>query len=253
TLNRPEKMNAMGVAMQRELVAAVLEAGKDDEVRVIVIKGAGRCFSAGWDIEPSSPDPIFGKYTIIQDLERLREKENRLLTIRDVLKPTIAQIHGYCLAGAAHIAAMCDIAIVAEDAIIGDRSGPQGAGFITPMWLWALGSRKAREMRFAIGTTLSGVEAERLGFANKAVPADRLEAEVNELATRIAQTPLDLLKLDKMLLNRAEDLMGYRAIAELGSDIDVIARVTPGAKAYHDLVKERGLKRALKEWPEALP
>ena len=132
TLNRPEKLNALSVVLREEIVAAVKEASRDDEVKVIILKGAGRAFCVGYDVAPTTPgrpDTI----TILQDLERLREVDERWLTIRDAPKPIIAQIHGYCLAGGTQLAAMCDLAIVAEDTRIGSIQAPLGAGFVTSM------------------------------------------------------------------------------------------------------------------------
>ncbi len=247
TLNRPEKMNALNVALQEELAAAVKEASGDNEVKVIILKGAGRAFCVGYDVAPTTPGRP-DTLTILQDLERLRQVDERWLTIRDTPRPIIAQIHGYCLAGGTQLAAMCDLAIVAEDTRIGSIQAPLGAGFVTSMWVWLVGPRKAKEIFYPIGTTIDGKEAEKIGWANKAVPADKLETEVKTLASKIAETPMELLKLYKIQINRIQDIMGYRAAVMCGCETDTIAHFGSAVPAFYALAREKGLKQALKEW-----
>jgi enoyl-CoA hydratase len=247
TLNRPEKLNALHVPLQEELAAAIKSAGDDIEVKVIILKGAGRAFSVGYDVAPSTPGRP-DTTTIIEDLERLRKVDERWLTIRDTPRPIIAQIHGYCLAGGSQLAAMCDLVITADDARIGSIQAPLGAGFVTSMWVWLVGPRKAKEIFYPIGTTIDGKEAERIGWANKSVPAESLETVVNTLASKIAETPLEILKLYKIQINRIEDIMGYRAAIMCGCDADAIAHFGPAVQSFYALAREKGLKLALSEW-----
>lgn len=249
TLNRPDKLNALNVPIQEELADAIKSAGNDNEVKVIILKGAGRAFCVGYDVAPSTPgrpDTI----SVIDDLERLRQVDERWLTIRDTPRPIIAQIHGYCLAGGTQLAAMCDLAYVADDTRIGSIQAPLGAGFVTSMWVWLVGPRKAKEIFYPIGTTVDGKEAERIGWANKSVPAEKLEEEVNTMAVKIAETPLELLKLYKIQINRIQDIMGYRAAIMCGCDADAIAHFGTSVPAFYKLAREKGLKQALKEWKD---
>ncbi|HEY7295222.1 MAG TPA: enoyl-CoA hydratase/isomerase family protein, partial [Dehalococcoidia bacterium] len=141
TLNRPEKLNAISPAMLREFDEVLDEAQRDDAVRVLVIRGAGRAFSAGYDLSPDAEgrqqrgDPV-------DDANRLRWTLERWLRLWDFPKPVIAQVHGFCLAGATQLCVMTDITIVAEDARIGLPSIPVGGGFITPMWTWLVGPKR---------------------------------------------------------------------------------------------------------------
>jgi enoyl-CoA hydratase len=247
TLNRPEKLNALNVPLQEELEAVIKEACEDNDVKVIILKGAGRAFCVGYDVAPSTPgrpDTI----TILEDLERLRKVDERWLTIRDAPRPIIAQIHGYCLAGGTQLAAMCDLAIVADDTRIGSIQAPLGAGFVTSMWVWLVGPRKAKEIFYPIGTTVDGKEAEKIGWANKSVLPEELESEVNTIASKIAETPLELLKLYKIQINRIQDIMGYRAAIMCGADADAIAHFGTSVPAFYKLAREKGLKQALAEW-----
>ena len=252
TLNRPEKLNALSVALQEELLQTISEASSDDEVKVIILKGAGRAFSVGFDVDPASPDRT-KPLTIVEDQARLRKVDERLLTIRDAPRPIIAQIHGYCLAGGTMLASMCDLVIVAENANIGSIQAPLGAGYVASTWVWLVGPRKTKEIFYPIGTTIDGKEAEKIGWANKAIPADKLEAEVNALAARIAETPIELLKLYKIQINRIEDMMGYRTAIMSGCDADAIAHFGTAVPAFRALAKEKGLKQAITEWRGKIP
>jgi enoyl-CoA hydratase len=249
TLNRPDKLNALNVPMQEELAAAIKKASEDNEVKVIILKGAGRAFCVGYDVAPSTPGRP-DTTTIMEDLERLRKVDERWLTIRDTPRPIIAQIHGYCLAGGSQLAAMCDLVVVADDTHIGSIQAPLGAGFVTSMWVWLVGPRKAKEIFYPIGTTVDGKEAEKIGWANKSVPAENLEDAVNTLASRIAETPLEILKLYKIQINRIEDIMGYRAAVMSGCEADAIAHFGPAVQSFYALAREKGLKQALEEWKD---
>ncbi|MBI2859787.1 MAG: enoyl-CoA hydratase/isomerase family protein [Chloroflexi bacterium] len=251
TLNRPERLNALSVPLQEEMFAAIKEAVADDAVKVIILKGAGRAFCAGYDVS-SDAMPQRSSRTVVQDLERLRVVDDRLLAIRDMPKPIIAQIQGYCLAGGTMLAAMCDMVVVSEDCQIGSIKAPLGAGFVASMWVWLVGARKTKEMFYTIGTTVTGKEAVEMGWASKAVPAEKLESEVTALASNIARTPMELLKLYKLQINRTEDIMGYRTAIMSGCDTDAIAHFGTANKAFEALVQEKGLKQALATWRETI-
>lgn len=247
TLNRPEKLNALSPDLQLDIFNAVLEASNDDNVKVIILKGAGRAFCVGFDVDPSTPERQKQR-TVVEDYERLRRMDERLLTIRDAPRPIIAQIHGHCLAGGTMLASMCDLVFTAEDTRIGSIQAPLGAGFVTSTWVWLVGPRKAKEIFYPIGTTIDGKEAVRIGWANQAFLADRLEAEVNKFAARVAETPLEILKLYKIQINRIQDMMGYRTAILSGCDVDAIAHYGKAVPAFYALAREKGLPQALKEW-----
>jgi enoyl-CoA hydratase/carnithine racemase len=152
TLNRPEKLNAMNGTLLEELSAALDVLAKHDETRVIAIRGAGRAFSAGYDIERSD-SASEAEADIVDDYETHVGFLNRFLQIWDHPKPVIAAVHGYCLAGATQLCVFCDITVVAEDAVIGLPSMPTGGGYITPLWV-PLGARsQARRRATGAGRT----------------------------------------------------------------------------------------------------
>lgn len=246
TLNRPEALNALSAALWEELVSAMKDAGDDDSIRVVILKGAGRAFSAGGDIQRRPGEDR--ERTIMQGRRSIEKNKEQMFTIWDLPKPVIAQVHGYCLAVGSVLALTCDITICAEDALFGGTSIPLGAGNVGPIWLWHIGPKKTKEIFFQIGKRIDGKEAERIGLVNRAVPADRLEDEVNELANSIARTPLEFLTLQKLMVNRSAEIMGLRAIILNGVELDAVAMATETAKYGKQRMKEIGMKAYVEEF-----
>lgn len=253
TLNRPDKLNAINEVMRGSLESALRDLDQDDEVRVIVIKGAGRAFCAGYDIEGYGSIADRGTSaapSIAQDRDRLRKSIERWLSMWNYRKPLIAQIHGYCLSGGNDLSGMCDILFCAEDAQFGHPAGralgiPQTLG----MWPIKVGMLKAKELLFT-GDLYDGRQAEAMGMVNKAVPAEKLDAHVRNFAQRIAQVPLDALTVHKHVVNRCFEVMGLRTAVAEGAEFDAIYHETPAAAAFSKIVREQGLKTAL-EWRDA--
>lgn len=220
TFNRPEKLNAINLQMIDEIVQAVDLAEKDDDVNVVIFRGAGRAFSAGFDLTQ-----VFfmygggtGKPGEKRPSQRSRLHRDRITLdmLRRILycwKPTIAQVHGYCIGGGLYITQACDIVIVAEDVQLGhpeQRLAFAGATFMLVKELVQVGPHRAREMLLT-GKLINGHEAERFGYANRALPADRLEAEVEELARGIALMPRDAIAVGKAQTFLAFDTLGFGA------------------------------------------
>ncbi|MBI2329664.1 MAG: enoyl-CoA hydratase/isomerase family protein [Chloroflexi bacterium] len=248
TLNRPAALNALSQELQEELVSAIKDAGEDDNIRVVILKGAGRAFSAGGDIQRRPGEEEAPQRTLMQGRRSIEQWKERLFTIWDLPKPVIAQVHGYCLAMGSVLALTCDLTICAEDAIFGGTSIPLGAGNVSPIWFWHIGPKKTKEIFLQIGARINGKEAERIGLVNRAVPSERLEDEVNKLAQSIARTPLEFLTLQKLVVNRASEMMGLRAIILMGCEIDAVAMGTEAAAAIRQRMKEIGMKATVEEW-----
>jgi len=244
TLNRPEKLNAISLPMLREFDEVLDEAQRDDAARVIVIRGAGRAFSAGYDLNPAAEGRQHRGDTV-DDFNRLRWMLERWLRLWDFPKPVIAQVHGFCLAGATQLCVMTDITIVAEDARIGLPSIPVGGGFITPMWTWLIGPKRAKEMSFIPGSQIDGRTAAAWGFANRAVPASRLEEDVRETARRIAVVPAKILQLKKASVNRTMDIQGFRTAIMLGVETDALLHASEPVQRLSGMIRESGLKGAI--------
>jgi enoyl-CoA hydratase len=250
-LNRPEKLNAISDALRSDLEAACAEVESDRDVSVLIIKGAGRAFCAGYDIGPAG-DALNAEltHTVSTDRERLLRSGERWLSLWSMPKPTIAQVHGYCLAGGNEIAGICDLVIAAEDAIFGQPNGRR-LGIAPTLGLWPLliGMRRTKELLFT-GDSITGKAAAQIGMINKAVPADELEEETESLAARIALTPLDYLAVEKAATNRYFELMGIRTAVAAGAEYDTLYHATPTAKEFFNLVQEQGLKAAL-DWRDS--
>jgi enoyl-CoA hydratase len=225
TMNRPEYRNAQNSAMTYALDAAFVRAVDDDEVRVIVLAGAGKHFSAGHDI--GSPgrdvDVSFERKAVLWwdhvdkdggDSRYARESEVYLGMCRrwrEIPKPTIAMVQGACVAGGLMLAWVCDLIVAAEDAFFADpvvRMGIPGVEYFAHPWM--LGPRAAKEMLFTAGRFDAG-RAYQLGMVNRVVPRAELETETFALAGRIAELPRFGLALAKKAVNQAEDQMGMRA------------------------------------------
>jgi enoyl-CoA hydratase len=249
TLNRPEKLNAISPQLRNDLEAALREADNGDEIRVVVLRAAGRAFCAGYDLTPQvrpAGEPV-QRRSIAQDRDGLRKSIERWLWMWNFRKPIIAQVHGFCLAGGGELAGMCDIIFCAEDAKFGHPAG-RALGIPPTLGLWPMkiGMLKSKELLFT-GDTIDGKEAERIGMVNHAVPAAELGDYVKRFAERVAQVPLDALTVHKHVVNRWFEIMGLRTGAGEGAEFDAIYHETPAALEFSQIARERGLKAAL-EW-----
>lgn len=245
TLNRPEVLNALSNTLLDEMVAALIEAEQDEGVGVIIIKGAGRAFSAGYDIEPGKAGE-YGETPVLDDLLYLQGLDKRITAIWNLRKPVIAQVHGYCIAGGNDVAGQCDIIIAAENAVIAQPQIRRLGLTWMHMFPYKCGAQWAKILMFT-GDSISGKEAERIGLVAKAVPEDKLEEEVNKLAERIALVASELLALNKAAINRAFEEMGLRNAFNASSELDLIAHNTRAVHDFRRMAEEKGLKAALAE------
>ena len=251
TLNRPEKLNALSVELQEELNQALWEADNDNDVHAVILRGAGRAFSAGYDITPGrrGPAPVEGKNyrgrSSFDDDAWQMEKAMRLrMAIFDMHKPVIAQVHGYCLAGGTDVALLCDIVIAAEDAVMGFPAARAMGSLPNQMWLYHVGPQWTKRL-FLTGDTISGADAAKIGAVLKAVPADLLEKEVEGLVDRMAMIDTDLLAANKRVVNIGLELMGARTVQRIGAENDARAHLSPAIPEFRRRSQEEGLKAAL--------
>ena len=242
-LNRPEKLNALSGALVTALSAAIDVAGADPAVRVIVIEGAGRAFSSGYDLteeaEDEAPGPVRWRELLAADVAAT-------LRILDCPKPVIAQVHGYALAGGLELAMACDLIVAAEGTRLGEPEIRYGSAPVTLLMPYLIGQKRTRALLFT-GDLIDALEAERIGLINRVVPADRLAAEVDALADRLARTPPEVMAPTKLILNRAMDAAGFRLAVEAGLDLGAIinAAGTPEQREWDSIVRRDGLKAAL--------
>ena len=230
TLNRPESRNALNNTLRGELYGQLEANDQDADIRVTIIRGAGKAFCAGYDLKANNrADQPF--HTAGGDGNWARHVVDGFFRVWDLAKPVIAQVHGYCLAGGTELATSCDLVYVAEDAAIGypvvRSMSPPDNQFFPHL----LGLRNAMEMMLT-GNAISGIEAAEQGFANRAYSADTLDAEVLEIAERIAKVPSDLQQMNKRAVHRQMELMGVRAAIRSGTEIQALAFHTESTKAH---------------------
>ena len=244
TLNRPEKLNAMSRQLLSELDGAFDEFEKDNDASVLIIRGAGRAFCAGYDLQPVSGS---GGFTVTNDRWGLRKIVERWQRLWNLPKPTIAQVHGYCLAGATELVGHCDLVFAAEDAQFGHPAG-RSLGVLPTLSLWPylIGIRKTKEYFFT-GDSMTAKEALENGLINRVYPREKLEEEVLAYARRVVTVPVDLLTLHKAATNRFFEVMGIYAAEQSAAEFDAIAHQTVTVKNEVKKMGERGLKEALRE------
>lgn len=260
TINRPEKLNSCDTSMWLEIRDRFIEAEEDDEIKVIVIKGAGRCFGSGHDVADLGPhhgwseDP---KARRPSQRRRIRFDDNVFWgkrglcqTILSCDKATIAQVHGYCYGGHLELALCCDLTIAAEDALFthpGFRYiGPLG-GIV--LFIHTMGVKKAKEMMLT-GTPLTAQEALACGLVNRVVPLDKLEETVDQIANTIALQPRDAIVMGKANFELALDIAGVAAGYTAGyitHCLQTNIRYEPDEFNLFKARKEKGLKGAFVE------
>jgi enoyl-CoA hydratase len=248
TLNRPEKLNAMTPALIAEMGEALTEIEKDPEIKVVVIRGAGRSFCTGYDLTVGLGEGG-QRYTLDDDQRSLQRYVEHWLRLRDLPKPVISMVHGYCLAGGTQLAISTDMIFVADNAQIGFPSIPAGAGYVSSFWNWMVGPHRTKYMAFVPGSKISGKEAEAIGLATRAFPVETLEKETYDYARRVAKVPAQKLRLEKLAINRAMDMQGFRTAVLQGAEFDAIFHFGPGNEEIRAVQKERGLRGAI-QWYE---
>jgi enoyl-CoA hydratase/carnithine racemase len=264
TWNRPESMNPMGAPLMDEFRDALRTADADDEVKVVVFRGAGAAFSAGGDFgEDIRRDPTTGlpEGTEVGDymLEQvgvMHDWYGDYLLLSDMRTPVIAQVHGWCLGGASWISVAADITIASDDAVFGQPEVRQGmpAGLI-----WALVGGWKDAMRYSLtGDHLDAAEALRIGLVNEVVPRSELDDRVAELARRIALLPRESIEINKRMIRRGMEEMGFRNALQMAADQSAWLyaawrRSTQGE--FEQRAQDEGISAALRHrdgpfWPE---
>jgi enoyl-CoA hydratase len=245
TLHRPDKRNALNYRLRGELIEALQRADRDEEVHVSIVRGAGSCFSAGYDLGGGNEGQDMPWFTAAGDGQWPRHVTEGWMGIWDLAKPVIAQVHGYCLAGGSELATGCDLVYVAEDA----KMGYPAVRFGVPdmqFHAWFLGMRAAMEM-MVTGDSISGTEAVRLGWANRAFPEDELDENVVRIAERIALVPPDIAQLNKRTVHKAMEIMGLRTAIRSGTEICALGIEQESFKKFVDEELPKGLTQALQK------
>jgi enoyl-CoA hydratase len=246
TLDRPHALNALSTPLMAEVTDALDRIEADDAIRVVVLMGAGRAFSAGYDLKEAAQDPPQG---VLAWRQRLERDLRFTLRVWDLPKPIIAAVHGYCLAGGLDLAMMCDLTLAAEGTYFGEPEIRFGSGVVTLIMPWVVGMKATRELLYTGFDRVTAEEALRIGLVSRVVPADRLEAEALALAEAIARNDPEAVRLTKLALNRTYERMGLRDALLLNLELDTIleAAETPARREFNRIRRAEGLRAAL-EW-----
>jgi enoyl-CoA hydratase len=247
TLDRPEKLNAITGGMIDELNLALDWAEADAQIRVVVLHGAGRAFSAGFDLEGGTAegDIAFKRAMLKKDFDII-------MRFWDCPKPTISAIHGYCLGGALEMGLACDLTIAAEGTLLGEPEPKFGSGSVALLLPWITGPKQAKELLLTGDDRVTAERALQLGLVNRiAADGEHVEAAM-KLARSIAVLDQTSVTLTKLAINRSCDIMGLRSALEQALEIDVIieSTETDESRAFNRVLEEEGLKAAL-AWREA--
>jgi enoyl-CoA hydratase/carnithine racemase len=257
TLNRPGRLNTIVPPMPDEFEAAVREATADAGVKVIVVRGAGRAFCAGYDFgggfhQWDDGITTAGRWDPGKDFAWATSPygpTQKFMSMWRTPKPVIAQVHGWCVGGGSDMALCADLVIASEDAQIGTPYSRTWGCYLSGMWLYRLGLAKAKEHALT-GRPLSGREAAEIELINAAVPFARLEATVAEKARHLAGLPASQLAAMKLIVNQAYENMGLHSTQTLGPMLDGLMRNTPDAHAFIDRASAEGVRAVTRERDE---
>ena len=245
TMNRPEKRNALNHALRGAILGQLRANDQAPEVRVTIVRGAGPSFSAGYDLGGGNAGLEPPYYTPGGEGHWPRHVTEGWMSIWDLAKPVIAQVHGYCLAGGSELATGCDLVYIAEDA----QMGYPAVRFGVPdmhFHAWFLGMRRAMEMMLT-GDSITGKEAADEGWANRAFPPAELDGAVIDVAQRIAALEPELVQMNKRVVHRQMDAMGLRAGLRAGTELCALGTHTNAMRAFLSRIQQDGLTGALSE------
>ncbi len=251
TLNRPEKYNTLRLEMIREMESAFREANQDDDVKVIVLEGAGDSFCGGFDFSGGLEHYANIKEEGYDPGVDIHFVTNHYLSYVPVfmglwrgLKPTIAKVHGYCVGGGSELALCADLVLASHDARFGTPYARVWGCHLTGMWVYRLGLAKAKYYALT-GEWISGKEAADIELINFSYPLEELDAKVEELAQKLTSIPTTQLISMKLIVNQAYDNMGLQSTQTLGPILDGAMRNTPEGRQFVRDALEGGVKSAV--------
>lgn len=255
TLNRPDKFNTIRPPMPEELEKAMAEANADDDVRVIILRGAGHSFCAGFDFSENLDH--FSGWGLSGAGEAWNPGKDmmvvtspftgpvpKFMSIWRSPKPVIARVQGWCVGGGSDMALLSDVIIASEDARFGTPYSRVWGCYLTGLWLYRLGLTKVKMLALT-GDSISGKEAEEMGLINKAYPLEELDEKVEYWANRMAQCPTAQLAAMKLIINQAYDNMGLQSTQLLGPILDGYMRNIPEGLEFVRIAKEQGVQAAV--------
>jgi enoyl-CoA hydratase/carnithine racemase len=249
TLNRPASLNALTAELMEALEATFDEAAGDDDVRVVVLRGAGRAFCAGYDLNQDAEEGTKDAAEWQRELDR---DTQRLLRILELPKPVIASVHSYCLAGGTDLMLACDLAVASDDAVFGYVDIRFGSGVVSMFLPWVVGVRAAKELILTGEDRIPAAEALRIGLVNRVVPLGELDDATMALAYEIAKNEPFVVRTMKASINRVWQIAGLRAALDANTELDVMIETAnlPARDEFRRITQEEGLKAAI-AWRDA--
>jgi enoyl-CoA hydratase len=251
TLNRPEKLNAINPQMVTELMSATDRAQINDEVRVIIVKGEGRAFSAGFDLESTCrPD-----CTREEEIEGLKQKFQQdfemIMRFWDSPKPTVAAVHTYCLGGGMELAMACDITIAARDCRFGSPEVLYGSGAVALLLPYITGPKIAKEMLLTGNDRIDSELAEKWGLVNRVVKEEKLIDRARETALAIARNDQMAVRISKQAINNTFEISRMRDALKHGLELGIAIETaeTEESNEFREILKRDGVKAAI-DWRE---
>jgi enoyl-CoA hydratase len=249
TMDRPDSLNALNEELVRAMSDALDDAAGDDDVRVLILRGAGRAFCAGYDLNEDASEGVLdaGHWH-----ESLRRSTEQMLKFLDHPKPVVASVHSYCLAGGTDLMLACDLAVAADDAYFGYVDVRFGSGVVSMFLPWVVGARTAKELLFTGEDRVNAEDALRLGLVNRVVPRAELDDATLALADEIAKNEPFVIQTTKRAVNRVWDVAGFRDAMAANTELDVLIETAnlPARDEFRRITTEQGLKAAI-AWRDA--
>ena len=242
TLNRPHKLNSINAAMVAELDTALDKAEADGEIKAVILAGAGRAFSAGFDLDTDEAE------TDSRTLRReLTDDFNIIMRFWDCPKPTIAAVHQYCLGSAMEMAVACDITIATENCRFGAPEVKFGSGIVALVLPWFVGPKRAKDLLLTGDDKVTAQQALQYGLVNRVVATDRLLEEARSVALRIAKNDSLAVRMTKQAINKTYDIAGMRnaLLHALELDIEIESTETDESRKFNEILRTKGTKAAI--------
>ena len=251
TLNRPDKLNAVSKQMLAELNQALDAAEADDGVRVILLKGEGRAFSAGFDLELDTDTVRTPEEESAALRQELHDDFDLIMRFWDSAKPTVAAVHGYCLGGALEMAVACDLTVAAEGCRFGEPEVKFGSGIVALLLPWVCGPKRAKEILLTGNDRISAGQAEAWGLVNRVVAEDGLIDCARQLARQIAANDQLAVRLTKQAVNDACEIGSMRdaLVHALELNIEIESTETAESAQFNEILRNEGPKAAI-AWRE---
>ena len=249
TLNRPEKLNAITQQMAAEILLATDKAQCDDEVRIIIVKGEGRAFSAGFDLELEDDSDLSKDEKLLELKAELHHDFDLIMRFWDSPKPTIAAVHTFCLGGAMELAIACDITIAATGCRFGEPEVKFGAGAVAMLLPFFCGPKRAKEILLTGNDRISSEQAEAWGLVNRVVKPENLVTRAREIALEIARNDQLAVRITKQAINKTYEFGKMRNALKHALDLDIAieSTETDESRQFNEILRKDGAKAAI-DW-----